>query len=213
MIVRGYIFTYTYILLILLITFFLSEKLKVKKVITRKIVHIGVTFSWIIMYFYFKYSIHMIIPPITFIALNYLSYKRDIFKGMEDGNSLGTIYYPISILIMSVFTYFNNNLIAAYGIGVFCMGLGDGFAPLTSGYLKSKKIINNKTITGSLTVLIISSLVAFTFSYYFNLNYNLFEIIIIGTSASLIELIGIKGLDNLYLPLGIFFIVYLLGVI
>lgn len=213
MILQGYIYTYLYIILILLITFILSEKFKVRKIITRKIVHIGVTFCWIIMHYYFEYSIHMIIPPITFIVLNYISYKRDIFKGMENGNSLGTIYYPISVFIMSVLTYLNNDLDSAYAIGLFCMGLGDGFAPLVAGYLKSRKILNSKTITGTLTVLVISSFVALIFSYYFNLNYNIFQILIIGISASLIELIGVKGLDNLYLPLGIFLVVCVLGVI
>ncbi len=212
MIVKGYLFTYLYLIFILIFTYFLSEKLNIKKMITRKVTHILVTFCVVIMFYYFKYSIHMIIPPITFIILNYISYKRNIFKGMEDGNSLGTVYYPISVFIMSLLTYLNNDLAPAYAIGLFSMGLGDGFAPLVAGYLKSRKIINNKTIIGSLTVLIISSLVALFFSYYFRLDYNLLKILIIGISASLIELIGIKGLDNLYLPLGIFLIVIILGV-
>lgn len=212
MIIKGYLFTYLYLIFILIFTYFLSEKLNIKKMITRKVTHILVTFCVVIMFYYFKYSIHMIIPPITFIILNYISYKRNIFKGMEDGNSLGTVYYPISVFIMSLLTYLNNDLAPAYAIGLFSMGLGDGFAPLVAGYLKSRKIINNKTIIGSLTVLIISSLVALFFSYYFRLDYNLLKILIIGISASLIELIGIKGLDNLYLPLGIFLIVIILGV-
>lgn len=213
MILQGYIFTYLYILLILFITYFLSEKIKIKKIITRKIVHIGVTFCWIIMNYFFKCTIHMIIPPITFIILNYVSYKKSLFKGMENNNSLGTIYYPISVLIMALLTYFNNDLSPAYAIGLFCMGLGDGFAPLVAGFLKSKKIINNKTVTGTLTVLIISILVALIFNLYFNLDFNIFKIIIIGISAAIIELVGVKGLDNLYLPLGIFLVVYILGVI
>ncbi len=212
MIIKGYLFTYLYLIFILVFTYFLSRKLNIRKKITRKVTHILVTFCVVIMFYYFKYSIHMIIPPITFIILNYISYKRNIFKGMEDGNSLGTVYYPISVFIMSLLTYLNNDLAPAYAIGLFSMGLGDGFAPLVAGYLKSRKIINNKTIIGSLTVLIISSLVALFFSYYFRLDYNLLKILIIGISASLIELIGIKGLDNLYLPLGIFLIVIILGV-
>lgn len=212
MIIKGYLFTYLYLIFILVFTYFLSGKLNIRKKITRKVTHILVTFCVVIMFYYFKYSIHMIIPPITFIILNYISYKRNIFKGMEDGNSLGTVYYPISVFIMSLLTYLNNDLAPAYAIGLFSMGLGDGFAPLVAGYLKSRKIINNKTIIGSLTVLIISSLVALFFSYYFRLDYNLLKILIIGISASLIELIGIKGLDNLYLPLGIFLIVIILGV-
>ncbi|MDD4188080.1 MAG: hypothetical protein PHX04_04945 [Bacilli bacterium] len=154
----------------------------------------------------------MIIVPITFVIINYISYKKNFFKGIESKESLGTIFYPISVLIMATITYFNNTFDPAYAIGLFCMGLGDGFAPLFANFLKSKKIINNKTITGSSTVLIFSSLVAFFFGIYFNLNYEIIDILIIGFSASLIELIGVKGYDNLYLPLGIFMIVIMLGV-
>ena len=213
MILQGYLYTYLYLILILILSYFLSEKLNVQKMITRKIVHIMVTFCWIIMNNFFHYSIHMIIPPLSFIGLNYLSYKLNIFKGIEDGKSNGTIYYPISVFIMSLMTYLNNNLAPAYAIGLFSMGLGDGLAPLIAKYVKSKKIINNKTITGTLTVLIVCSIVSLTFSAYYNLNYNIFYILFIGIAASLIELIGTKGLDNLFLPLGMFFIVILLGVI
>lgn len=213
MIWLGYLLTYLYLLLILLIANVLSEKFKVSKFITRKIVHIGVSFCFFIMYYYFKFTIHMIIPPITFIILNYLSYKKNIFKGMEDEHSFGTIYYPISVFIMALLTYFNNNLVEAYAIGLFCMGLGDGLAPIIAHYFKSNKIINNKTIVGTTTVLIASILVVIFFNSFYNLDFNIFKIMIIGLSASLIELIGIKGLDNIYLPLGIFLIVWLLEVV
>lgn len=212
MIIEGYVFTYLYIVLILFITNILSEVFKVKKIITRKIVHIGVTFSYFIMHYYFGYTIHMVILPITFVVINYISYKKNIIKGMENKESLGTIFYPISVLIMATFTYFNSRFDSAYAIGLFCMGLGDGFAPLFAGFFKSKKLINNKTITGSLTVLIISLLVAYFFGIYFNLDYKIIDILIIGFSAALIELIGVKGYDNLYLPLGIFIVVIMLGV-
>lgn len=213
MIWLGYVLTYAYLLLILLIANVLNEKFKINKFITRKIVHIGVSFCFLIMYYYFQYTFHMFIPPLTFIILNYLSYKKNIFKGMEDENSFGTICYPISVFIMSLLTYFNNDLVGAYAIGLFCMGLGDGLAPIIARNFESKKIINKKTLVGTITVLVVSLFVVFFFNSFFNLDLNIFEIIIIGISASLIELIGIKGLDNVYLPLGIFIIVWLLEVV
>ena len=48
MIWLGYVLTYAYLLLILLIANVLNEKFKINKFITRKIVHIGVSFVFLL---------------------------------------------------------------------------------------------------------------------------------------------------------------------
>jgi len=163
------------------------------------------------MYYYFKDSYHIIIPPLTFILINYISYKKNIFKGMEEKESLGTIYYPISIFIMALLTYINNEFYPYYAIALFCMALGDGIAPIIANKFKSKIIYNNKTIFGTLTVFIISIIITIIFNYYFELSFDILKILLIGLSAAILELIGIKGLDNLTLPLGLFIILILIG--
>ncbi|MDD2409655.1 MAG: hypothetical protein PHD03_02935, partial [Bacilli bacterium] len=152
MLIKGYILTYFYLFLIIYISKILNEKFKIDKKYTRKFVHIFVSFVWIIMYCYFKDSYHIIIPPLTFILINYISYKKDIFKGMEEKESLGTIYYPISIFIMALLTYLNNEFYPYYAVAIFCMAFGDGIAPILANKYKSKVIYNNKTIFGTLTV-------------------------------------------------------------
>lgn len=211
MIIKGYILTYLYLLLIIYISKILNEKFKIDKIYTRKFVHIYVSLVWIIMYYYFKDSYHIIIPPLTFILINYISYKKNIFKGMEEKESLGTIYYPISIFIMALLTYINNEFYPYYAIALFCMALGDGIAPIIANKFKSKIIYNNKTIFGTLTVFIISIIITIIFNYYFELSFDILKILLIGLSAAILELIGIKGLDNLTLPLGLFIILILIG--
>ncbi len=213
MIILGYILTYLYLLLVLIVSQVLYNKYKVKKIITRKIVHIFIAFVWFIMYYFFKDSIHIIVPPFTFIFLNYLSYKKNIFKSIENKESFGTIYYPISVFIMALLTYIFPNLIGGYAIGLFSMALGDGLAPLIASRFKTIKLINNKTISGSFTVFFVTIMVCLFFNIYLELDYNILTLFIISVCASLIELIGIKGLDNLYLPLGIFLLVTLIEVI
>jgi len=210
MIFKGYIFTYLYIFLLIGISSLLRNF--ANGTLTRKLIHIGVSFCFIIFYIYFGSSIHIIIPPFTFIILNYISYKKDLFKGMEEDKNLGTVYYAVSLFIMGLITYFNNSYYYAFGISWFIMAFGDGLAPITSKYIKSKKIYTNKTIVGSLTVLFVSILVMFIFNGIFNLNYSMIDIGIVSLTACILELIGIKGLDNLYLPLEVSIIVYLLGV-
>ena len=86
MIVKGYIYTYLYIFLVLGVASLLYKK--GNGGITRKIIHIGVSFYYVFFYKYFGTSIHIIIVPITFIILNYISYKKNILKSMEEDNSL-----------------------------------------------------------------------------------------------------------------------------
>jgi len=213
MILTGYFVIYLYISMLLLIAYVLNKQFKVRLIITRKFVHIMVSFTWLLLYYFMDSTIHILIPPLSFIALNYISYKRNIFKGIEDRESLGTVYYPISVFIMALVTFYKPDFYIAFGIGTFCMGIGDGFAPLVAGYLKSRQLINSKTITGTVTVFAITFAIVLTFMYFFNLDFNIYKLIIIATSAALIELIGVNGLDNLYLPLGVSAITYLLGVV
>ena len=83
---------------------------------------------------------------------------------MEDGSgNLGTIYYPISVFIMALVTYFVPEFYGAFGVGLFCMAFGDGFAPLVAGYLKSRQIYNHKTISGTATVFAFSLVIIIIF--------------------------------------------------
>lgn len=214
MIVKGYIFTYLYLILLLLITDILHKKFNVSEIITRKIVHIFVSFCWVILYVYFKNTIHIIVPPITFIIVNYISYKKNIFKGMEnDDNSIGTVLYPVSVLIMCIITYFEPKYYLAFGIGLFIMAFGDGLAPIIARKIKSNKLINDKTISGSLTVFVVSILVMLMFDTIFKIGFNIVQYLIIAILSTILELIGTKGLDNLYIPLGVSIIIYLMGVL
>ena len=214
MIVKGYLFTYLYLILLLLITDILHKKFNVSEMITRKIIHICVSFCWIILYVYFKNTIHIIIPPITFIIVNYISYKKNLFKGMEnDDNSIGTVLYPVSVLIMCIVIYFEPKFYLPFGIGLFIMAFGDGLAPLVAKKIKSKELINDKTISGSLTVFVVSILVMLTFDLVFDISFKLYQYVIVAIISTLLELIGTKGLDNLYIPLGVSIVVYLMGVL
>jgi len=156
----------------------------------------------------------MLIPPLFFVIMCLVAYKYKLFNYfLNDGEFLGIVYYFVSFLILASISYVHNPFIYAYGIGIMCMGLADGFAPLVAGFLKSRNILKNKTFTGTFTVLVVSMFVVSTFNGYFNLDLNVFKIIIIAITATLLELFGKKGLDNLYLPLGVAGITYLMGVI
>lgn len=210
MIIKGYIYTYLYIFLVLGIASLVYKK--GNGGITRKIIHIGVAFFYVFFYKYFKTSIHIIIIPLTFIILNYISYKKNILKSMEEENSPGTVYYAVSSFIMAIITYLYPDFYPYFGIGLFVMAFGDGFAPLIGKSIKSKKIYGDKTLAGTITVFLISIIVVIVFDKIFGINYKIYEIIIIGIWSGLLEILGKKGIDNLSLPLGIALISWWFGV-
>ena len=74
----GYLLTNVYVFFILIILGILKSKKRIKEQTSRKLVHILMGFTWIIMTYYFKISIHTIILPITMVLFNYISYKFNI---------------------------------------------------------------------------------------------------------------------------------------
>ena len=209
MIVKGYVYTYLYLLLVFGISYIINKKSNA--LISRKFIHIAPSFCFIIFYKYLRNSFHLLVVPLTIIIFNYVSYKKKLLKPMEEESSLGTVYYAVSIFIFGLITYLNNNFYCYFGIGWFIMAFADGAAPIIGKYIKSPKIYKDKTLNGSLTVFGVAVVVCVIFNVIFNIGYSVFDIIIIGISSFILELIGVKGFDNITLPLGVAFISYLLG--
>lgn len=212
-ILLGYLLTYIYVFLILILLGILKSKKRIKEQTSRKLVHILMGFTWLIMVYIFKNSIHMIILPITMVIFNFLSYKFNIMQSMEQEkkDSKGTIYYAISFVVLACLTYYDNNFLPFYGIGIFTMALGDGFAPLIGRKFNKLKIKNtNKTYAGSFTVMIFTVIIIIIFKSIYQLNLNFIEILLLGLISIPLELLNKKGSDNLTLPLGISLCCYIL---
>ncbi len=185
---------------------------------SRKFIHIGVSNWWIIAMIFFDNNISAAIVPGLFVIINYISYKKQIFNAMErDGSKkdLGTVYYAISLLVLSIITFKNKEFAYIGALGILIMGYGDGFAAIIGtkyGKHKFKIFGNDKTIEGSLAMFLCSFLVSIVILYIFNpVNVLLFSFILAFVSTVL-ELLSPLGLDNLTVPLGsaIFFYMILL---
>lgn len=131
-ILLGYLLTYIYVFLILILLGILKSKKRIKEQTSRKLVHILMGFTWLIMVYFFKNSIHMIILPITMVIFNFLSYKFNIMQSMEQEkkDSKGTIYYAISFVVLACLTYYDNNFLPFYGNRYFYYGTRRWFSPL-----------------------------------------------------------------------------------
>lgn len=206
MVFLGYATIFLYILMLLGLVTLLGIKCNVPEYTTRKIVHIFSSFTWIAMYFFLGTSIHLIIAALCFIVVNTVNYKTNIIKALYSKypNNIGTVYYSISLLIMATITYFVPAFFPYYGIGFFCMGIADGLSPFVIKLFKGKGKIRNsyKTIPGSVSVFVLCFIIILIFASVFNLNLNIIKAVVISVAGMVLELLGVNGLDNFFLPLG-----------
>lgn len=205
--IYGLIISILYIGLVILLSNLFT---KASKEASRKFIHIMLSNWWIIAMIFFNNVWFASILPAIFIIINYLSYKYDLIKEMERDESsstektLGTVYYAISLLILSITTFgiINKPLVGL--IGVLIMGYGDGFAAIAGQSIKSKefKILGStKSIAGSATMFIISLIIVSGAFAYLGINLWLIKSILISFIVTVFEAVSPKGTDNLTIPL------------
>ena len=153
--------------------------------------------------------------PAVFIVLNVISYRKDLFSAMErhEGKGdLGTVYYPVSLLILTILCFGGYSLPYAGALGVFVMGYGDGLAAVIGrrfGLMKYHIFGNTKSYVGSLTMLIVSFLVCTVILWAATPVFwgiILVQALIIAVFATIVEAVSPFGLDNLTVPLLTFFL-------
>ena len=183
---------------------------KAGKEATRKFIHIMVSNWWIIAMIFFDNALYVAIVPALFVIVNYLSYKSNIIKvmerneGEENKDSFGTVYYAISLLILSLVTFgpIKKPLIGL--CGAIVMGYGDGLAAVIGQSVKSKefKIGNSeKTLAGSSAMFIITLMIMIGFFYYVEANFWGLKAVIVAFIMTIVEAICPKGTDNLAVPI------------
>ena len=183
---------------------------KAGKEASRKFIHIMLSNWWIIAIVFFDNMWWAALLPAIFVIINYVSFKTNLIKVMErdegdvNKDSLGTVYYAISLLVLALITFgpVNNPLIGLCGILV--MGYGDGLAAVIGQAIDSKKINifgNSKSVAGSAVMFIVTCMILAGFLYYSKSAYWSLKSVVIAGLMTLIELVSIKGTDNLTVPM------------
>jgi phytol kinase len=188
---------------------------------SRKFVHIGVSNWWLLAMFTFDSWTWAIIPPILFILLNLASWYTGLFDSMErrtrDINNLGTVYFPIALLLLVVLTWYDSPVlsgVAPYigGLGILAMGYGDGFAALIGtwhGKHKYTILGSTKSLEGSFTMFVAALIPIFLLIHFgtgFALMPALGAALFLAVLAALVEAVTPRGLDNLSVPLAVSFV-------
>ncbi len=214
MIIKGYIFSIVYALLCILLAMVIS-KFGVPKKYTRKLVHILVGFEWVILTHYMgPGSHHFLAVCLIFTLVLFLDYKLKLVPAMSsDGeNAPGTVYYAVAMTIMALITAFIPEMIYPFGVGVFCTSLGDGFAGVIGQAVKkyNPKIFGNKSVFGTLSVLLLCFFTAIVFNEIYGLGLEIYHCLFIAIFATELELFVGLGLDNIALTVGTSLFTYFL---
>lgn len=207
----GLIISYVFVFFMIGMSTLLQKYHILKEEGARKFIHIGVSHWYLLAMIFFDQVWIAIIPPVTFIVLNYISYKQNLFKAMErNGNgNLGTVYFPISLLIITAISFghilpFENSEHAG-AIAILILGYGDGFAAVFGKAFGTKKLFGDKSIVGTLAMFGFSFAVIIPLLILFTSFQNIFLIAgLLAIIAALIEMFSPKGLDNLTVPIGMF---------
>lgn len=200
----GIIVSYVFIFLIIL-----GAKLfeKLGKEASRKFIHIMLGNWWIVAMIFFNNVIWAAFVPATFVIINYISYKKNIISVMErdenETEGLGTVYYAISLLLLSIITFGIINKPSMGLVPVFVMAYADGLAAVFGQKIKSKPIKigkSTKSVAGCITMLIVTFIITSAFLRYTGVSMWPLYAIIMSIIATAIELVSIKGLDNITVP-------------
>ncbi|MBO5090879.1 MAG: DUF92 domain-containing protein [Clostridia bacterium] len=206
----GYTIFFAYMLILMVVGEIVAKKTTLNKEVVRKVQHILTSLSWLIGVIFFGASIHIVIVNLLGCIVLTITAFTGITTSSERTDakrSYGLMYFGLGTLIVIIIAvYGNKDLFLLSGIPYYCLALGDGFAPLIARMFKkhNPKITENKTLLGTLSVFLVSALVALIFNFALDLGYSALFILSIGALTSVLELFGMKGTDNLLIELGVF---------
>jgi phytol kinase len=179
---------------------------------TRKFIHIGVGMWSIGTVALFETWPMAIIPPVTFVLINALSYWRGIFQSMEseERGNLGTIYFPIAFAV-AIYAFWGRPMLL-----VAClmpMTWGDAMAAIVGqryGHYTYTVGGRTRSVEGSLAMLfwswVATSAALFGLPFLLGLFYvSWLQALIYGGAVAvvctLVEAFSPWGIDNLTVPL------------
>lgn len=213
----GIIIGFVFVFAMIFIATVIQKIFKLSNDFSRKIIHITVG-NWIfVALFYFTEWYYAVVGPVAFVLINFLSYKFTIFQAMElDEKNPGTIYYPISLTVCTLLTFWSKPFLALPFLGIMAMTWGDGMAAVIGKKFPVRQIRKGKSIGGSgaffiftfIASVIYLSVAGATFSI------NTMILVCLGTAIAgvVIELFSPKNTDNLTVPLILGLIGFLIGI-
>ena len=143
-----------YIVLVLVVATLVAKYTDGAAENSRKLVHILVG-NWVFITPYFTSLWAVILVPAVFVVVNSLSLKYKLIPAMErDDDSLGTVYYAISMLLLAGGAFVLGWPLLSFA-GLLTMAYGDGLAAIVGARwnrIRPFAQAPGKTLSGTLTV-------------------------------------------------------------
>jgi phytol kinase len=180
----------------------------------RKVIHIGVAHWWLIAMALMNDPWVASAGPASFIVINALALRYRLLPAMDEGadrSNLGTVYFPVSLLVLVNLCW--RGVMPAWvgGIAVLVLGWGDGLAALVgegNGAPGVRIWGGRKSAAGTILMFGASFAVTLVFTLIFNARHG--ELLaaigvstIVAAAATVVELFTPLGLDNLTVPLAV----------
>lgn len=185
-----------------------SSKLPFRnKEINRKIAHISIANCWFFFNVFIDNLFFNLIVPILMLVIMGISYRYNIFKGVERKNqkhSYGTIYYFISMIFLLIISYSKYDSPIPLGLFFMPLGYGDGFAALIGEKMNIGiyRIFHyRKSIAGNIAMFVTTFFVIVIYNLIYNLRYSILQLIYISSISTVVEAISIMGTDNFTIPI------------
>lgn len=198
----------------------------------RKVIHIlvgNIVFFWWIFDTPYIMAFLAAGPfiPLLYIVSPHSPFKRFRRTFLADatagGHDLGLVYYAISWTVLA-FLFFDHRVAAS--IGIVSMAYGDGVGGLIGSICGRRAVIGEKTLEGSIAVLITTAVVSAAVMLFYaaldrlslfvmpphSMEYILIVSAVVGGYVALMELITPGKYDNLIIPLSTALIALAMGV-
>ena len=180
---------------------------------TRKFVHIAVGLLIIFARDIFSVPLPALTLAIIFIAANLAAVRLGLLKGMHGTSrpTYGTVYYPLSFLILAAIFWYQQPLIIS--LSILVLALGDAGAAIVGETAANPALYklssDKKSVEGSITMFAVSFLVlAGGLAFWpgtvrFSTEYILAVAGVAAANATAWEALSSRGLDNLTVPLSV----------
>jgi len=192
----------------------LRRRFQLRGETTRQLVHIAVGLLVSSSPFLFVTTLPPALLAVIFIILNTVGLRQQKMKGMHTTlrHSYGTVFFPLSFLILIIFFWDSNPAILM--VSMLVMTLADPVGAMVGNRPGAKISFrlwrDTKTVSGSLAIFVSTFLLTASGFYFFRqwagmTLPTLPEILLIGLNVSIVatvsEAISHAGSDNLSLPL------------
>ena len=215
----GLAISYAYATGLLVVSEALRRLFGLQPDLTRKLIHIGAG-MWVfgVLRLFNRWE-SGILPFATFIVLNYLFYRYQIFSAMDDKSSLGTVYFAISVTLLFGLLWRPVGPVDRAPIavaGVMAMTWGDALAALIGKRIGQHRYQigqSDRSWEGSVAMFVVSTAAMFLVllllpgsslsphSTPYGAGWALLAAVVSAAFATLAEAVSPHGTDNLSVPL------------